>query len=188
MDLRRLRAGEWMLAAGSALLLVSLFIPWYEAKQVVVKFVAPSGDYTLTAFQAFSGVEFHPHVPVIDDLYKAVGFVLAAGALLGLALVVASAVQRVPAVSIAGSSVMALIALGLFVLVLVPTVRIPYFHATRGFFLDSSRDTGIWLALAGCILMVVGSLASIRDERITGSTRNVKPDDIEMLPAPRPHA
>jgi hypothetical protein len=81
---------------------------------------------------------------------------------------------------------MALVALGLLVLVLYPTVRIPDFHATRGLFLDSSRDTGIWLALAGCILMVVGSLASIRDERITGNTRSVDPDDIETLPAPQP--
>lgn len=160
MDLRRLRTGEWMLAAGSVLLLVSLFTDWYEARQVLVKFVAQSGDYTLTAFEAFSGVEFHPHVPLLDDLYRTLPFVLAAGALLGLALVVASATQRVPAVSIARSSVMVLIALGLLVLVLAPTVQIPYFHATRGLFLDSSRDTGIWLALAGCVLMVVGSVAS----------------------------
>jgi hypothetical protein len=163
MDLRPLRAGEWMLAAGSALLLVSLFTGWYEAREVQVQFVAPSGDYTLTAFEAFSGIELPPQVPVVvEDLYKTLGFVLAAGALLGLALVVASAMQRVSAVGIAGWSVMALIALGLLVLVLIPTVRIPQFHATRGLFADSSRDTGIWLALAGCMLMVVGSLASIR--------------------------
>lgn len=184
MDLRRLRAGEWMLAAGSALLLLSLFTGWYEAKSVLVQFVAPSGDYTLTAFEAFDAIVFRPDIPVVKDFYKALAFVLAAGALLGLALVVASAMQRVTAVSIAGSAVMALIAFGLLVLVLYPTVRIPDFRATRGLFLDSSRDTGIWLALAGCALMFVGSLASMRDQRITGDTRSVDPADIETLPAP----
>jgi peptidoglycan/LPS O-acetylase OafA/YrhL len=32
MDLRRLRLGEWMLAAAGAALLASLFMPWYEVK------------------------------------------------------------------------------------------------------------------------------------------------------------
>ena len=30
MDLRRLRAGEWLAAAGGALLVASLFMPWYD--------------------------------------------------------------------------------------------------------------------------------------------------------------
>jgi hypothetical protein len=30
MDLRRLRAGEWIAAVSGAVLLVSLFLPWYE--------------------------------------------------------------------------------------------------------------------------------------------------------------
>ena len=30
MDLRRLRAGEWIALAGGVLLLVSLFMPWYD--------------------------------------------------------------------------------------------------------------------------------------------------------------
>ena len=30
MDLRRLRAGEWLALAGGVLLIVSLFMPWYD--------------------------------------------------------------------------------------------------------------------------------------------------------------
>ena len=30
MDLRRLRAGEWLAAAAGVALVVSLFLPWYE--------------------------------------------------------------------------------------------------------------------------------------------------------------
>ena len=41
----------------------------------------------------------------------------------------------------------------------------PDFHATRGVFEDSTRGTGIWLGLGGCVLMVVGSLASLHHER-----------------------
>jgi hypothetical protein len=170
MDLRRLRAGEWILGAGSALLLLSLFTGWYEGKNVEVRTATPSGDYTLTAFEAFGGIDL----------------VLAGGALLGLALVAASAMQRVTAVSIAGSSLLTLVAVGLLVLVVYRTVRIPDFDTGRGVFFDSTRDTGIWLALAGCGLMLAGSLASMRDERITGDTRSVDPADIETVPAPQP--
>jgi hypothetical protein len=169
MDLRRLRAGEWILAAGSALLLLSLITGWYEGKNVEVRTPVPSGDYTLTAFEAFGATDL----------------VLAAGALLGLALVVASALQRVTAVSIAGSAALALVSMVLLALVVYKAVRIPDFETSRGVFFDSTRDTGVWLALAGSGLMLVGSLASMRDERITGDTRSVDPADIEVRPAPQ---
>lgn len=169
MDPKRLRAGEWILGAGSALLLLSLFTGWYEGRNIEVRNADPSGDYTLTAFEAFSTIDL----------------ILVAGALLGLALVVANAMQRVSAVSIAGSSILTPVAVVLLVLVLFRTTRIPDLEAGRDVFFDSTRDTGIWLALAGCGLMLVGALASMRDERITGETRSVDPADIETLPAPR---
>ena len=170
MDLGRLRAGEWILGAGSALLLASLFMGWYEGKNVEVRVPASSGDYTLNAFEAFGGIEF----------------VLAAGALLGLALVAASATQRVSAVNIAGSSILTIVSFGLLALVVYRVARIPDFQATRGVFFESTRDTGLWVALAGCLGMLAGSLASMRDERITGDTLSVDPADIETLPAPQP--
>jgi hypothetical protein len=169
MDLGRLRAGEWILGAGSALLLVSLFVGWYEGKNVEVRIPASSGDYTLNAFEAFAWLDL----------------VLLAGALLGLALVAASAAQRVAAVNIAGSAVLALVSGVLVVVVLYRIARIPDFDSARGVFFESSRDTGIWVGLVGCLLMLGGSLASMRDERITGDTRSVDPADIEALPAPR---
>ena len=74
------------------------------------------------------------------------------------ALVVASAMQRVSAVSIAGLSLLALVAAVLLVLVLFRTARIPDFESGGAVFFDSTRDTGIWLALAGCGLMLGGAL------------------------------
>jgi hypothetical protein len=170
MDLRRLRAGEWILGIGSVLLLVSLFLPWYDGKNIEVRSVQPLGDYSLTGFEAFTAIDL----------------ILAAGALCGLALVVASAMQRVSAVNIAGSAVMGLVAIGLLVLVLFRAARIPDFDVEGATFLDVTRSEGIWLALAGCLVMLVGSFASMRDERITGDTRSVDPATIETLPAPQP--
>jgi hypothetical protein len=79
MDLRRLRAGEWIAALGGAVLLVSLFLPWYGPD-------ASSGWEVLTA---------------IDLL-------LAAFALFALALFVITATQRVPALPLALDALVAL--------------------------------------------------------------------------------
>jgi hypothetical protein len=68
VNLRRLRAGEWLAGAGGALLIVSLFLPWYE------------GTEPLTGFEALS---------VIDILLTLV-------ALVALALPVLQATQDVP--------------------------------------------------------------------------------------------
>jgi hypothetical protein len=170
MDLRRLRAGEWILGIGSVLLLLSLFLTWYEGKNVEVRSFETLGDYSLTGFEAFTAIDL----------------ILAGGALLGLALVVACAMQRVSAVSIAGSSVVALVSAGLLVLVVFRVAWIPDFDVEGATFFDVSRSTGIWVALAGCVGMLGGSLASMRDERITGDTRSVDPATIETLPAPQP--
>jgi hypothetical protein len=68
VDLRRLRAGEWFAGAGGIVLVVSLFLPWYEAAE------------SLTGFEALT---------VIDIL-----LVLLAG--LALALPVLQATQDAP--------------------------------------------------------------------------------------------
>ncbi|HEX5622467.1 MAG TPA: hypothetical protein VFX51_28845 [Solirubrobacteraceae bacterium] len=66
--MRRLRAGEWLAAAGGILLIVSLLLPWYE------------GTDPVTGFEAMS---------VIDIL-------LALLALLALALPILQATQNTP--------------------------------------------------------------------------------------------
>jgi uncharacterized membrane protein len=45
VDLRRLRAGEWLAAAGGILLIVALLLPWYE------------GTEPLTGFEALSVID-----------------------------------------------------------------------------------------------------------------------------------
>lgn len=74
MDLRRLRAGEWIAAAGGIALIVSLLLPWYA-----------SPTETLTGYQALS---------VIDVLLTLI-------ALLGIALAVLQVTQDTPAKPVA---------------------------------------------------------------------------------------
>jgi hypothetical protein len=95
MDLRRLRAGEWVAAASGVTLLVSLFLPWYE----------PS----TSAWESLAA---------IDVL---LAFVAASGVLLAIV----TAVQRVPAVPIATSALVSLSGLFGVLLVLFRLIDIP---------------------------------------------------------------
>jgi hypothetical protein len=96
MDLRRLRAGEWITATSGAVLLVSLFLPWYEPDSL-------SGWESLAA----------------TDVLLA--FVAAAGVLVA----VVTATQQVPAVPIALAAVVTLIGLVGVVLALIRVIDLP---------------------------------------------------------------
>jgi hypothetical protein len=76
VNLRWLRPSDWLAGIGGAVLLVSLFLPWYDVH---------GAPRHLTGWQAFS---------VIDIL-------LAIAAVLGIALAVSTAVRRTPAVPVA---------------------------------------------------------------------------------------
>jgi hypothetical protein len=96
MDLRRLRAGEWVAAASGVALLVSLFLPWYEP-------ASPSGWESLA---------------VIDVLLA----LLAGSAVL---LAVVTAAQSVPAVPVALSALVTIAALFGVLLVLFRVLDVP---------------------------------------------------------------
>jgi hypothetical protein len=84
VDLRRLRAGEWIVGAAGVIALVALFIPWYE------------GD--VSGWEALT----------ITDVLLAL---LALGA---IALVFVTAAQRTAAVPIAYEGILTLAALAIF--------------------------------------------------------------------------
>ena len=96
MDLRRLRAGEWVAAASGMALLVSLFLPWY-------------GPQSVTAWESLSA---------IDVL---LAFVAATGVLLAIV----TAAQRVAAIPVALSALVALAAIVGVLLVLFRMIDIP---------------------------------------------------------------
>jgi len=98
MDLRRLRAGEWIAGVAGLALLVSLFLPWYELAGTDV-----------SAFEAFA-------------IYDVLLLVLGA---MGVALIVVTAYQPSPAVGIALDGLLALLSLIVLVLLLIRVLNMP---------------------------------------------------------------
>jgi hypothetical protein len=162
MDLRRLRVGEWLTAASGVVLLLSLFLPWYGSE--------PPATDDVTGWQALA---------VID-------IALALVAACGVLLAVVTATQRVPAVPIALSAVVTLVAIVGAALVVVRALDLP--GGVEG------REWGLWLGLAGTAGIVVGGLLGMADERLSPSGGHTDltgrpvppPPELETIPAPRP--
>jgi hypothetical protein len=95
MDLRRLRAGEWIVAVSGVGLLVSLFLPWYSPSR--------------TAWEALA----------VNDV------VLALVAAAAVALFLITATQHVPAVPIAFEAALTVLGAIATILVLVRLAWLP---------------------------------------------------------------
>jgi hypothetical protein len=122
MDLRRLRAGEWLAAISGIALLVSLFLPWY-------------GPDSVTGWEAMT---------VIDVL---LAFVAASGVLVA----VVTATHRVPAVPVAVSALISLLGSAGVILVLIRVLDVPGWAGGRewGLWLGLAGAVGI---VAGALL------------------------------------
>jgi len=118
MDLRRLRAGEWLAAVSGVALLVSLFLPWYEA-----------GEATASGWESLSAIDI----------------VLAFVAACGVLVAVATAAYAVPAVPIATSALVNLVALVGVILVLLRLFDLPDWAGGRewGPWLALASDIGV---------------------------------------------
>lgn len=98
MDLRRLRAGEWIAATAGAVLMASLFFSWYEG-----------GGTEVNAWQAFA---------VFDVL-----LLVAAG--IGIAALLITASQDTAAVGIATQALAFLITAPIVVVTLIRVLNLP---------------------------------------------------------------
>ena len=188
MDFRRLRAGDWVTGASGLLLLVALFLPWYELGEGIVVGPPEVLDAYASAWDAFTFLDL----------------LLALGALAAIAVVVVTAAHATPAVPLALESLVTLFALLLMVLVVFRLADPPDVSflestagpATREHVEDVDRAVGAWLGLAGVLGIVAGGLVAMRDERLSPADRPTDlsgaPDsstrEIETLPAPRPEA
>jgi hypothetical protein len=159
MDLRRLRAGEWMVGAAGLTLLVALFLPWY-------------GPEDATAWEAFS---------VVDVL-------LGALALAAVTLPVVVAHQRTPAMGIAYEGLLGLAAiLGLLILV-VRTLNLPDGADSRELGVWLGLAAGLALTL-GCMVAMRDERLSRPGEWTDSTGAPIAaPPEIETLPAPEPGA
>jgi hypothetical protein len=177
MDLRRLRAGEWIAAASGVVLIVSLFLPWYEGTSDGAG--TYGADATFTAWEVLA---------VLDVVFLIVG-------LLGIAVLVVTATERVPALPVALGSLTVIAGFIGTALVLFRLLAIPDLEAfSEVFFPKGDRQLGVWLALLATAGMTAGSFLAIRDERLSrpGETTDVSgrpvppPPEIEPLPPPGP--
>jgi hypothetical protein len=188
MDLRRLREGDWIMGGSGLLLLIALFLPWYEIGAGTVVGPPDALDAHASAWDAFT---------VLDVL-------LAIGALSAIAVVIVTAVHRVPAVPLTMESLVALLGLVLLILVafrLADPPDVSFLESTaspaaREHVEDLDRAVGAWLGLLGTLGIFAGGLIAMRDERrspagghtdLTGVPVDSAPE-IETLPAPRPEA
>ena len=172
------------MGASGLLLLVALFLPWYELGQGIVVGPPDALDAHASAWDAFT---------ILDVL-------LALGALAAIAALVVTAVEATPAVPLATESLVTLLALLLLVLVgfrladppdltFLESTSSPAAHAQVR---EIDRAAGAWLGLAGVAGIFVGGLIAMRDERRSPAGRHTDlsgvPTDeqreVETLPAP----
>jgi hypothetical protein len=160
MDLRRLRAGEWIAALSGVALLVSLFLPWYGD--------GPADE--ASGWQALAAVDI----------------ALALVAAFGVSLLVITASQRVPAVPIALSAIVMLVGLIGVLLALIRLANVPGGFDDRelGVWLGLLAAIGI---VAGAALAMRDERLSPdgRPTDLTGRPTPAPPE-IERIPAPPP--
>jgi hypothetical protein len=172
MDLRRLRAGEWIVALSGIGLFVSLFLPWYgyEAARPGLQVVGAHA----TGWEAFA---------VTDVL-------LAVLAAFGPALWLVTASQRTVPIPVALAG---LTAFAGTIAVVLAVVRVLVVVAPGGP-IDTTRGAGAWVGLASAAGLAVGGWVAMRDERLSKPGRptdatgkpSPPPPEIDPIPAPRP--
>jgi hypothetical protein len=159
MDLRRLRAGEWLAGVSGLVLLLALFLPWYA-----------DDAGSRTGWQSLGALDV----------------VLAVVALAALAIPVVTAVHRVPAVPLALQSLTTLAGLLAVVLVLIRVANMPDWASERewGLWVALGATLGI---VAGALIAMRDERLT-REERHTDLTGVpvAAQREIESLPAPRP--
>jgi hypothetical protein len=163
MDLRRLRAGEWIAALSGVLLLVALFVPWYERGPV--------------ACIALAGVKCpNPEQFTGWESFAVIDVVLALVALYALAVWVVTATQPTGAIGIAMDATLALLGIAATVIVGLRLASMPDLGR------HVERTVGVYLALAGALGVAVGGWLAMENERGPAEPRTQP----ERVPPPEP--
>jgi len=180
MDLRRLRAGEWISAGSGALLALSLFLPWYTLEVPPHEPVAGrriSGTFTVNAWEAFS---------VVDVLLLVL-------AMLAIGLLILTAVQPTAAMGIAADALLTILAGIAAIVAVIRVLDIPSsLEAPDRLPIETGRAAFAWIGLAAVFGVLLGALISMRDERLSKPGKRTDatgvptgpPPEIQTFPAP----
>lgn len=184
MDLRRLRAGEWIAAASGAALVASLWLPWWK---VPVPAGPGGGRPTGSAFRvADVEVGAWEALSVADVLLALLG-------VLAIGLLVLTASARAAAPGVAADALLAPFALAMTVVCALRLLDPPDdFGLSARFAAEPATAYGAWIALAATAGVLVGALVAMRDERLSRPGRPTdqtgvpvaEPPPVEKLPGP----
>jgi hypothetical protein len=181
MDLRRLRAGEWIAAVAGVVLLAVMPLNWYDADAVIRTppgFDPPPGGFGVSAWGAFT---------VVDVL-------MAASALLAIGLLVLVAVARQPSLGITSQTLGMIATSVVAIVVLLRLIDLPEAAEGGASGIEYHRTLACYLGTAAAVAIPVGLLVAMRDERPsrgdrltdgTGAPVDSAPVP-ERLPAPAP--
>ena len=159
MDLRRLRAGEWIAALSGVVLLVSLFLPWYGA-----------GRDDASGWEALAAVDI----------------ALALVAAFAVSLLVVTAAQPVPAVPVALSAILTPVGLIGVVLVLIRLANLPDGFDGRELGVWLGLAGAIGTVAGGAVAMSDGRPSPQGSHTDLTGRPAPPPPEIEPLQAPRP--
>lgn len=173
MYLRRLRAGEWLAALSGLALLVVLFLPWYEVsgRRLVVGGELGVGDtLDVTALQAFG---------LVDLL-----LIVVAVSALGLLVLIAT--QPTAASGIAAAALLTPVAGAAAVAVLIRVSNLPGDLETQaGGIAQTGRTAWAWVGVGATFGVLLGSLLSMRDERLSKPGRRTDSTGLPVAEKPR---
>jgi hypothetical protein len=164
VDLRRLRAQEWVVGACGAALIGSTFVDWYAF-----------GQLSRNAWESYA---------LLDIVLAFVG-------LMAIALAVVTAMHRSQAMPLAIGSLLVLIGTVVSAWLVYraaspPEASVPSGPLPTGYRPSTELEAGVWIALVSCLGATLAALASIRDERFPRAVTDAARVDIPTLPAPPP--
>jgi len=161
MDLRRLRAGEWIAGISGLVLLVALFLPWYG-----------DDDGSRTGWESLGALDV----------------VLALVALSALAIPIVTAFQRVPAVPLAHQALTTLVGVLAALLVLGRVLKMPDWAASREWGLWVALAATLGIVVGGFLAVRDERLTSDGTHTDLTGVPVAQPVEVETLSPPRPEA
>jgi hypothetical protein len=162
MDVRRLRAGEWVAATCGVGLLVSLWMPWYEGE--------PEGGASLSAWESLAALDV----------------LLALIAATAVGLLIITAAQSVPAVPMALSVFVTFAGLLGVLLVLLRVISVPGGAEGRDWGLWLALACAIGIVAGALMAMRDERLSPPGGHTDLTGRPSPPPPEIETFPAPSP--